>query len=174
MNQAPNVVPEARGNKYLFLWLAPGVTHLNANVFLYCAFATIGLLTFISTGTSLVLNANLGIPVEEQGGISGNLVIVTELGQFLIFGIAGVLADRFGRRELAAAGMFIMGISYLLYPYAETVGELTAYRFIYAIGMGASTGMLQTIVSDYPAESSRGRLVALSGAFNGLGVIVVQ
>jgi MFS family permease len=33
--------------------------------------------------------------------------------------------------------------------------------------------MLQTIVTDYPQDRSRGKLVALSGVFNGLGVICV-
>ena len=33
--------------------------------------------------------------------------------------------------------------------------------------------MLQTILTDYPQDRSRGKLVALSGVFNGLGVICV-
>lgn len=165
---------ESDGIKFLGLvWLAPGISRFNASIFLYSAFATIGLLTFISTGTALVLTANLGIPIGEQGTISGNLVIATEIGQFLIFGIVGVLADRIGRREVFAIGMFVMGIAYGLYPYAESVAELTVYRVIYAVGLGAATGMLQTIVADYPQDRSRGKMVALSGVFNGLGVICV-
>ena len=162
------------GLKFLgFIWLAPGITRFNATIFLYSAFATIGLLTFISTGTALVLTANLGIPIGEQGTISGDLVIATEIAQFMVFGIVGILADRIGRREVFALGMFIMGIAYGLYPWAESVAELTVYRVIYAVGLGAATGMLQTIVADYPQDRSRGKIVALSGVFNGLGVIVV-
>ena len=43
------------GRKFLFIWLAPGISRLNATVYCYAAFTTIGLLTFISTGTALVL-----------------------------------------------------------------------------------------------------------------------
>jgi MFS family permease len=162
------------GLKFLgFIWLAPGVTRFNATIFCYSAFATIGLLTFISTGTALVLTANLGIPIGEQGTISGNLVIATEIGQFLVFGVVGVLADRIGRREVFALGMFVMGLAYGLYPFAESIAELTVYRVIYAVGLGAATGMLQTIVADYPQDRSRGKIIALSGVFNGVGVIVV-
>jgi len=166
--------PDQDGIRFFgFVWLAPGISRFNASIFCYAAFATIGLLTFISTGTAMVLSANLGIPTSEQGTISGNLVIATEIGQFLVFGVVGVLADRIGRREVFAIGMFIMGIAYGLYPFAESVAELTVYRVIYAVGLGAATGMLQTIVADYPRDRSRGKMVALSGVFNGLGVICV-
>jgi len=174
MSTGPTIsVPEQEGRRFLFVWFLPGVTRLNAIVFCYSAFATIGLLTFISTGTALVLNAKFGMPINEQGTISGDLVIVTEIMQLLIFGIVGVLADRIGRRELFAIGMFVMGIGYLLYPFAESVLHLIIYRAIYATGLGAATGMLQTILADYPQDRSRGKLVALSGMFNGLGVICV-
>ncbi len=168
----PNVDDES-GQKILGIWVAPGISRLNLTVFYYSAFATIGLLTFISTGTTLVLNANLGIPIGEQGTITGNLVIATELAQFLVFGLVGIMADRIGRREVFSIGMFVMGISYALYPFAESIAELTVYRVIYAVGLGAATGMLQTIVADYPQDRSRGKLVATGGVFNGLGVICV-
>ncbi len=164
---------DAQDRKFLFVWLQPGITSLNAIIFCYASFATIGLLTFVSTGTALVLNAKFGIPTSEQGTISGDLVIVTEIVQLLVFGVVGVLADRIGRREVFAAGMLIMGVGYLLYPFANSVSELMAYRALYALGLGASTGMLQTIVADYPQDCSRGKLVALGGMLNGLGVICV-
>ncbi len=162
-----------RGIKVGFLQLAPGITRLNLFVFFYSAFATIGLLTFVSTGTGLVLNANFGMDIGAQGTVSGDLVIITEIVQILIFGVVGVLADRIGRREVAAVGMALMGVSYLLYPFAESVQELFVYRAIYALGLGASTGMLQTMLADYPDDSSRGKLVAVAGIFNGIGVITV-
>ena len=174
MNTGSKVNPRSdKGPRYLFIWFLPGITRLNVIIFCYSAFATIGLLTFVSTGTALVLNANFGTPIGEQGTVSGDLVIVTEIMQLFVFGIVGVVADRIGRRELFALGMFIMGVGYLLYPFADSVTELIIYRAVYAAGLGASTGMLQTIVTDYPQDRSRGKFVALSGVFNGLGVICV-
>jgi MFS family permease len=161
-----------QGVKLGFLELAPGVTRTNAFVFFYASFTTIGLLTFVSTGTAQVLNA-IGVPGNEQGTITGDLVVITEIVQILIFGLVGVLADRIGRREVAAVGITLMGLSYLLYPFAETINELMVYRALYAFGLGASTGMVGTLIADYPADSSRGRFVAVGGIFNGLGVVVV-
>ena len=161
-----------QGIKLGFLELAPGVSRTNVFVFFYAAFSTIGLLTFVSTGTAQVLNA-IGVPADQQGAITGNLVVITEIVQILIFGLVGVLADRIGRREVASVGIILMGISYLLYPYAETVNQLMVYRALYAFGLGASAGMVGTLVADYPANASRGKFVAVSGAFNGLGVVLV-
>jgi MFS family permease len=163
---------QEQGVKLGFLELAPGVTKGHAFAFFYASFATIGLLTFISTGTAQVLNA-IGVPVDEQGTASSNLVIVTEIVQILIFGAVGVLADRIGRREVAAVGIAIMGLGYALYPFAESVAELLVYRAIYAFGLGASTGMVGTLIADYPADQSRGKFVAIGGMFNGIGVVVI-
>jgi len=160
------------GIKLGFLQLAPGISRANAYTFFYAAFATIGLLTFVSTGTAQMLNA-IGVPVDEHGDATGQLVIVTEIVQILIFGIAGVAADRIGRREVVSAGIAIMGLGYALYPFAGSVMELSAYRAIYALGLGLSTGMIGTLIADYPADSSRAKFVAVGGVFNGLGVVCV-
>ena len=161
------------GIKFGFLYLAPGVSRGNMYALLVTAFTTIGLLTFISVATTLVLNTHLKIPTSEQGMISGQLVFATEIAQILLFGVIGVMADRVGRRQLLGIGMAVMGIAYLVYPFAESISELTVYRVLYAIGLGTATGMLATVVSDYPHDRSRGKLVAFTGVFNGLGVIVV-
>jgi MFS family permease len=136
------------------------------------AFTTIGLLTFVAVATPYVLTANLGIPESEQGTISGDLVFWAEITQILIFSMVGVAADRIGRNWLYAMGLLAMGASYVFYPFADSVGELTIYRVIYAIGLGTSTGMLATVVADYPREDSRGKMLAVIGMLNGLGVIL--
>jgi len=161
-----------QNEKVLFLELAPGISRANCFTFFYAAFTTIGFLTFVSTGTAQILSA-INVPIDEQGTVTGNLIILTEIIQILIFGAVGVIADRIGRREVAAVGIAVMGLGYALYPYAESVTELMVYRGIYAMGLGASTGMLGTLVADYSADRTRGKFVAVGGMFNGIGVVVV-
>jgi MFS family permease len=163
---------QGANKKLLFLELAPGVSALNAITFLYASFAVIGLLTFVSTGTAQVLNA-MGIPVSEHGDASKDLVITAEIVQIIVFFVAGIAADRIGRREVAAVGIFIMGISYNLYPFAESLNELLVYRAIYALGLGAAAGMVGTLIADYSADKSRSVFVAVGGTFNGLGVVII-
>jgi len=168
-----NQMTDSEGIKIGILWMAPGISRGNFYAFLYTAFSTIGLLTFISVATALVLNTHLKIPTDQQGMISGQLVFWTEITQILLFGVVGIMADRVGRSHLLAIGMAVMGLAYFFYPFADTIGELTVFRVMYAVGLGTATGMLATVVTDYPQDRSRGKLVSIGGIFNGLGVIAV-
>lgn len=161
-------------NKFGPVWLSPGVSKGNSWTLMYAAFFTIGLLTFIGIGTPYVLIEILRVPAGEQGTVSGNLVLWTEIVTLLLFGPVGLAADRIGRKSVYLFGFLTMGLGYALYPTADTVTELTLYRIIYAIGIATSTGMLATIVTDYPQEASRGKLVGIVGAMNGLGVVFVN
>jgi MFS family permease len=156
-----------------FIRLAPGVMSGHAWSLLYGALFTIGLLTFISIGTPLILNQNLGIPLERQGDVTGTLGFWTEIAQILLFIAVGVAADRIGRRSVYVVGLLVMGLGYLLYPLADSLAELTVYRIIYAAGVACAAGMLATVLTDYPTEASRGKMVAVVGILNGLGVVLV-
>lgn len=155
------------------VWLVPGVTTLNAWSLALAAYTTIGLLTFVATATPYVLNANLGIPQSDQGQYTGDLQLLNEIVLLLVFAPAGILADRIGRRGVFAAGLFAMGVAYVLYPLATSIFELSVYRAIYAVGIGLATGMLGTIIADYPQDISRGKMVAMIGVLNGIGVVTV-
>lgn len=163
----------ANGNKFWIIWLQPGVSMLNMWTYALAAYTTIGLLTFIAIGTPYILNANLGIPMENQGRVTGDLQVLNEIVMLLAFAPIGILADRISRRSVYAAGLLAMAVAYTLYPLATSVYELGAYRAIYAFGIAAATGMLGTILADYPQDRSRGTLVAMGGILNGLGVVSV-
>jgi len=70
--------------------------------------------------------------------------------------------------------MILLAIAYALYPLAQSVADLTLYRIIYALGIVAVTGGLATVMVDYPAERSRGKLIAITGFLNGLGIVVLN
>lgn len=163
----------APARKFWFVQLADGISRSNFGTLLYAAFTAIGLLAFVSVSTPYVLNVYLKIPLAEQGQIAGDLAAWNEVALLLVFGPAGILADRIGRSQVFTAGFIFMGIAYALYPFAGSVTELTAYRIVYAVGIGLATAMLQTIVADYPANVSRGKANAFVGTLNGLGVIVL-
>ena len=56
------------------LTLAPGILPRHAWSFLVVAFLSIGLMIFVSVGQTYVLNVNLGIPDDLQGGLTGRLI----------------------------------------------------------------------------------------------------
>lgn len=167
----PASVPQGSVLKFWFVELADGISRSNFGTLLYAAFTAIGLLAFIAVSTPYVLNVYLKIPLSEQGQIAGDLAAWNEAALLLVFGPAGILADRIGRSQVFTVGFVFMGIAYALYPFADSVTELTAYRVVYAVGIGLATAMLQTIAADYPANKSRGKANAFIGTLNGLGVL---
>lgn len=154
--------------------LAPTISRANGWTFLYAAFVSIGLLTFITIGQTYILNEHLQIPIEEQGRISGQLVFWTEIVALMFFIPAGMLIDRIGRRPIYVAGLLLLALTYILYPLATSTFELFVFRTIYALGIVAVAGGLSTVLADYPAEHSRGKLVALVGVLNGLGIVFIN
>ncbi|MBK1645966.1 MFS transporter [Thiocapsa imhoffii] len=154
--------------------LAPTVLPRHGWSFLVVAFFSIGLMIFISIGQTYILNEHLGVPEAVQGSVSGNLVFLTEMITLLLFLPAGVLMDRIGRRGVYAAGFLVLALTYVLYPLAGSVETLYLYRILYAIGVVAVAGGLSTVLADYPAERSRGKLVAIVGVMSGLGIVLIS
>ena len=161
------------GLRYGPILLQPGISRLNASAFMFASFITIGSMIFVNIGNTYVLNANLGISKEEQGAVTGLLLVVNEIILLIFLPLAGILADRIGRRTVMIGGLLIMALGYVFYPIAATTTELVVYRCLYAIGVAGCTGMLGTITQDYPQEKSRGRMVGISSIMIILGTLVV-
>lgn len=160
-------------NRFGPFWLQPGVTRTNMTTLFIGAFTTIGLLTFIALSTPYVLTVYMKIPQSEQGTVSGDLHLFQEVVSLFLFAPMGILADRIGRRGVWVTGMVMMSIGYALYSFSSSLPELYFYRFLYAIGIAAATGMLGTVIADYAEDRSRGLSVAANGVLNALGVIAV-
>jgi len=154
--------------------LAPGISKGNAWALLLASFVSIGFLSFVNIGQAYILNANLGLPADEQGGLSGYLAAWSEVVVLCLIGVFGVLSDRIGRRSILVGGLLIMALSYVVYPLAGAEWHLFISRSIYAVGIAAMVGMIATLIHDYPDELSRGKMIALTGVFNGIGVVAVN
>lgn len=160
---------DPRGKRFFNIWLTPEVSYLHLSTLFYASLVTMGLLTFVNIGQALILG---GIEGGADLGKRGGLLTVTgELTIMSTVFLYGILCDRVGRRPVYALGLALMGISYILMPFATSVTDLVIYRVIYAAGVAAATGMLGTITNDYPQEMSRGKMVALSGIIIAIGAI---
>ena len=140
--------PPAAGVRLGPIQFAAGVTPVNAGAFLYSAFVAIILFSFLSFAQPYVLTEIVKVPPEEAGRLTGLLVTMQEIVSLCLVGYIGGLSDRFGRRTLFALGFCIMGVGYILFPYATTETDLFLYRFIYALGIAMAGVMFAVIGVD--------------------------
>lgn len=160
-------------NRFGPLWLAPGVTRVNVMTNFYASFVCIGMLTGMGFLSGYILTEHLHIPRALQGEITGNLGFWSEVVVILLVNPFGILSDRIGRRPVLIIGIFIIGLAYALYPFAESAQELLIYRCIFGAGAAATASMVAALMNDYPAERSRGKMIGFSSLMNVLGVMLI-
>ena len=93
--------------------LAPGVLRRHACAYLFAAFVSIGLFTYLATLTPYLLQVNLRVPVGEQGVVTGNLQFWQEILMLGLIGFWGAMSDRLGRRPVYLAGFSVLAVAYL-------------------------------------------------------------
>lgn len=71
---------------------------------------------------------------------------------------AGPLADRFGRRRPILASVLLFGLASIGAAGAADLGELTAWRFVTGIGLGAAMPNAVTLMSEYCPAARRATL----------------
>ena len=163
----------SKGTRFGPVRLVPGVSRVNVSIYLLSAFTGMILNTFISVVQPYVLNVNLGLPVEAQGQVSGDMVFYGEVVILLFSALIGILTDKLGRRGMYSAGFVLMGAGYALYGYVDSVGTLAAVRMFLATSIAVMNVMIATVQADYPEDESRGKLVGLTGFVIGLGAVLI-
>jgi len=161
------------GTKLGYIWLQPGVSRLNGWTLLYVLFISIGLLVFLNFQQPYVLEIMLGIPQAEHGRVIAKMGLVHEIVILSLVGPFGALSDRIGRRLVLAFGYLMITAGYLAYPFATSVLMLTAFRAVFAVGAAAVICTFTTVLTDYPQEMSRGKLVALGSVLNAFGLAML-
>ena len=155
-----------------FIELAPGVLPRHALSYLFAAFVSIGLFAYLPALTPFVLKVNLALPTGQQGAATGNLQPWQEIVILALVGIWGAMSDRVGRRPIYVLGFLLVAGAYVLYPLAHSMPELTLYRLVFGCAVAALGAMLATVLADYPAESSRGKLTGIAFFLNALGSVI--
>lgn len=156
-----------------YIWLQPGLSMMNGYTFIWVCLTGIPFLVVINFIQPFILNVMLDVPTQEQGSISGYLAILHEIILIALTGPFGALSDRVGRRRILTIGYLIAAAGLLVYPWADSVAGLIAIRCFYAVGASAIVSASSVLIADYPQEKSRGKLVALTGVLNGLGILAL-
>jgi MFS family permease len=96
--------------------------------------------TFLGFGCAYTFSAFVESLQRDFGASRGSVALVFSLAGFLYFGlgvVSGPLADRFGSRRLAVAGMILTGLGLAAASAARTLPEVYA---AYGLGVGLGVG----------------------------------
>ena len=96
--------------------------------------------TFVGFGCAYTFSAFVEPLQRDFGASRGSVSLVFSLAGFLYFGlgiVSGPLADRFGSRRLAVAGMILTGVGLMAASAARDLAEVYA---AYGLGVGLGVG----------------------------------
>ncbi|SOY69019.1 putative transporter, Major facilitator superfamily (MFS_1) [Cupriavidus taiwanensis] len=124
----------------------------------------LGLMTFVLGS----IKAEFGLSAAQAGLLASS----SFLGMFLGAAIAGLLADRFGRKPVFQVSMIFWGVGSLMCGLADSVTSLMIYRVLLGFGMGMEFPIGLSMVSEIVPAKSRGKYVAILEGFWPIGFIV--
>ncbi len=83
--------------------------------------------------------------------------------------LGGLLADRFGRRQVFAVTLLIYGVATGASALVGGLAALLVLRFLVGLGLGAELPVASTYVSEFAPARMRGRLIVILEAFWAVG-----
>jgi len=170
----PDAIPVAGTKKIGPLWLMPGIGPMNAVSFFAVAMINNVIFSLVHYMQPYVFEVQLAIPKAQQGVLVGNLTVMQEIIVIGMTGIAGVLADKYGRRPVFCAGTLLIGVAYALYPMAETPALLYVARAIFGVGIACASTVLLVFTGEYSQEVSRGKWMGGLNLMQSIGAITAS
>jgi MFS transporter, putative metabolite:H+ symporter len=125
----------------------------------------------VDLGTMTFVLGSIKTEFKLSTATAGLVASASFFGMVLGAAIAGLLADRFGRRPVFQWSMVLWGVASYLCSTAQTVEALIFYRVLLGFGMGMEFPIAQTLLSEFVPTASRGKLIALMDGFWPLGFI---
>lgn len=94
------------------------------------------------------------------------------LGMFVGALLAGLLADRYGRKPLFQGTLVIYSIATGLCALAGSLGSLLGLRFLVGLGLGGELPVASTLVSEFSPARRRGLMIVLLESFWAYGWVL--
>ncbi|MDQ0656369.1 DHA1 family multidrug resistance protein-like MFS transporter [Paenibacillus sp. W2I17] len=106
------------------------------------------------------------------GTVAGFLVAAFGAAQFFFSPLGGQLSDRFGRKKLIIAGMFLSVISDIIFALSTSLPFLYVARFIGGISLGLMVPANLAYVADITTPETRAKGMGYFGAAMNLGMVL--
>ena len=121
----------------------------------------VGLISFIL--------AALTVQWDLTRGEAGWIASVGFIGMALGASLGGLLADRFGRRNVFAVTLLIYGVATGASALVGGIALLLVLRFFVGLGLGGELPVASTYVSEFAPARIRGRVIVILEAFWAVG-----
>ncbi|WP_454825198.1 MFS transporter [Paraburkholderia xenovorans] len=123
----------------------------------------LGIMTFVLGS----IRSEFGLSATQAGLLASS----SFLGMLIGAAVAGVLADRFGRKPVFQVSMIFWGAGSLLCAFSPNVGWLMVFRVLLGFGMGMEFPVGLSIVSEILPAKNRGRYLAILEGFWPIGFV---
>jgi len=171
--EAQSINPQnAGGIKFGPWWLSPGVERKHVIAMFTVNWISMMLIPFVNFVQPLVFE-NMSVPADQQGTITSNLGLISDVIALCVMVFIGALSDRTGRRVVVMAGFLVLCVGLWLYPRADGITQLYMFRGLVGLGMGIISTTMLTVIQDYPQDKSRGKFTGMNSLTSGLGVLVM-
>ncbi|MCR2828143.1 MFS transporter [Microbacterium sp. zg.Y909] len=121
----------------------------------------VGLISFII--------AALAVQWSLEPGETAWIASIGFVGMAIGASLGGLLADRFGRRQVFALTLLVYGIATGASALVGGLAMLLVLRFFVGLGLGAELPVASTYVSEFAPARIRGRLIVILEAFWAVG-----
>ncbi|MHC1682638.1 MAG: MFS transporter [Clostridiaceae bacterium] len=102
----------------------------------------------------------------------GLLGSASAVGMAVGAAVAGMVADKWGRRTVVTITLVLYGVASALSGFAPNFGMLLFLRFLTGLGLGGELPAASTLVSEFSPTKARGRMVVLLESFWAWGWII--
>ncbi len=121
----------------------------------------VGLISFVIAA----LAVQWGLQPQETAWIAS----IGFVGMAIGASLGGLLADRFGRRQVFAVTLLVYGVATGASALVGGLALLLVFRFLVGLGLGAELPVASTYVSEFAPARIRGRLIVVLEAFWAVG-----
>ena len=116
--------------------------------------------------------ASIGKEWKLAPGDLGLLGSASAVGMAIGALVAGMVADRLGRRSVITYTLILFGVASGLSAFAPNFTLLLLFRFLTGLGLGGELPAASTLVSEFSPAKARGRMVVYLESFWAWGWII--
>jgi MFS family permease len=114
----------------------------------------------------------IGDSLDMSASAIGFLVAVGTGADLLLFPVAGIIMDRFGRLATIVPAFSLIGVGMLVLAAAESVTMVLVAGVIMGVGNGIGSGSMLTLGSDLAPQDSPGQFLSALASIQNLGRII--